>query len=567
MDSSVKQIMRKYALQNAFKYGKADPSNIIGKVLGEKPDLKTRAGEVMAEIRLVVAEVNKLSKDRIESELKSAAPEMLEKRKEEKKCLPELKDFGRRVTMRFEPSPSGPLHLGHAYVLGLNSEYCKKYGGKLVIRIADTNSSNIDPISYDQIPEDARWLTGNSVSEVIVQSDRIDLYYSHALSMLNKGHAYICTCSADDFRKISAKMEECPCRSNGTKKNIALWERMFKGFNEGEAVMRFKTDMQHKNPAMRDFPLMRINEDEHPRHGKKYRVWPLMNFSVAIDDHEGGMTHILRAKDHADNAKRQEYIQKAMGWHVPQTLFVGRINFTDLEISCSKTKAKISKGEFSGWDDIRLPFLLALKRRGYQPGAFLKYALDVGVSLADKKVSQDDFFKALNAFNKEIIDPKANRHFFVGDPVKIKVEGAPAREIELDLHPDSRKGGRRFNTKDEFMLARNDIDSMKEGKLYRLMDCLNFRKKKGKFVFDSLEYDKYKKEGSGIMHWLPVSKSLIKVEVLMDDGSSREGLGEEWMRSIKVGDIVQLERFGFCRLDDSTEEDGAEKLKFWFGHK
>lgn len=79
-------------------------------------------------------------------------------------------------------------------------------------------------------------------------------------------------------------------------------------YKVGEAVLRFKSSMQDSNPAMRDFPLARINESEHPKQKKKYRVWPLMNLAVSVDDIELGMTHIIRGKDHMDNAKRQKKI-------------------------------------------------------------------------------------------------------------------------------------------------------------------------------------------------------------------------------------------------------------------
>src|SRR4030042_256112 len=85
------------------------------------------------------------------------------------------------------------------------------------------------------------------------------------------------------------------------------------GFREGQAVLRFKSDMKHKNPAMRDFPLARIVLTEHPRQKNKYRVWPLMNLAVTVDDIEMKMTHIIRGKDHLDNAKRQEMIYKVLG--------------------------------------------------------------------------------------------------------------------------------------------------------------------------------------------------------------------------------------------------------------
>ncbi len=556
---------RKHVLLNALKYGKAEPGRILGKILGECPELKKDIQGLKETIKEVVDEVNALPKERIEEELKKNAPEMLEERKEEKKSLPELKNTERNIMMRFEPSPSGSLHIGHSYVLSLNAEYCSKYNGKLILRIADTNPANIDPDAYSMIPEDAEWLSEDSISQVIIQSDNIESYYNHALEMIDRGHAYVCTCSAEDFRGFSKRKEECPCRKNTPERNAELWKLMFTKFMEGEAVLRFKTDMKHKNPAMRDFPLARISEEEHPRQGRKYRVWPLMNFSVACDDYDGAITHVLRAKDHADNARRQEYIQHAMGWFVPQTQFVGRINFLGLNLSSSETRQLIEKGRYSGWDDIRLPFLKALRRRGYQPGAFRRYAVEVGVTLADKKVAMEEFFKALNAYNKELIDPHAERHFFVEQPVEAVIEGAPEQSVELDLHPDSRKGGRGFMTGEKFFISKQDLESAKEGELVRLMDCLNFRKKGDKLVFDSLEYENYKIEGKRIIHWLPAGKKddLFEVEVVMPDSSRRTGLGEEAMRKLKTGDIVQLERFGFCRLD---REEG-NRLVFWYGHR
>ena len=95
------------------------------------------------------------------------------------------------------------------------------------------------------------------------------------------------------------------------------------------------------------------------------------------------------------------------------------------------------------------------------------------------------------------------------------------------------------------------------------MDCLNFSRTSKGFVFDSKEYEKYKQSGEKIMHWLPVSKDLIKVEVLMPDHEVIKGLGEPDMKKLKEGDVIQAERFGFIRLDKKEKT----KLKFWFTHK
>lgn len=560
---NLKLTARKFALQNAIRYeGKANAGKIIGRIISEHPEYKKETKMIMPVIKDIVDDVNSMAHEMQEEELKELAPELLEK-KAEKKELKELNNVGKKVVMRFEPSPSGPLHIGHAYVLGLNHLYTKKYDGSLILRIADTNAGTIYKPSYDYIPDDGNWLTNKGITEIFEQSSRMEFYYAYALKLLERGGAYICTCSQEDFRKYSNKKIPCPCRDNKMEENIKLWHKMFDGFEQGEAVMRIKTDVKHKNPAMRDFPLFRINDDSHPKTKNRYRVWPLMNFSVFVDDHDKGLTHIIRAKDHADNAKRQEYLYKYFDLPIPETIFVGKINFIGLNLSCTKTKPLIEDGTYTGWDDIRLPFLPALRRRGYQPEALIHYAEEVGISLNDKTVTKDEFFKALNSFNKEMIEPTSSRYFFIKDPVEIKVKDAPSQELKLHFHPDKKDGGRKFSVKDRFYIAKEDMDKLEEGGLYRLMDCLNFRYENMEFIFDSADYKAYKNNGRFLMHWLPVADNLVESSVLNPDASTSEGLCESSIKDAAEGEIVQLERYGFCRLDKKTDKT----LKFWFGHK
>jgi glutamyl-tRNA synthetase len=95
------------------------------------------------------------------------------------------------------------------------------------------------------------------------------------------------------------------------------------------------------------------------------------------------------------------------------------------------------------------------------------------------------------------------------------------------------------------------------------MDCINFVKKGNKFVFDSTEYEKFKGKGNLIIHWLPADKSLVDVEVLMPDTNLVKGLAEEGVKSLKSDEVVQFERFGFCRLDKKEKD----KSSFWYTHK
>ncbi len=558
-----KETIRKYVLQNSIRFnGKPQAGAVIGKVIGENPELKKDIGKLKEEIQKAISETSKLTVEEQLKELEKTAPELLEKKEQEKKKLPELKNAKKgKVIMRFEPSPSGPLHIGHAYMLGLNHTYCEKYGGKFILRISDTNPDNIYFSSYEMIVEDAKWMTNNKIEEVQFQSDHMDKYYYYAEKLIKTGHAYVCTCSSEHFKTLLDKKEACPCRNLPYEDQAERWEKMFSKYKEGDAVVRVKTDMKHRNPAIRDWPAVRIKDSNHPRTGTKYRVWPLMNLAVSVDDIEAGMTHIIRGKDHMDNAKKQEFIYKYLNKKVPETKFVGRINFKGFEVSCTKTKFRIDAGEFSGWDDIRLPFLKALRKRGYQPDTFVNFAIDIGPSQTDKTVSSDDFFKLINACNRDIIDKESNRYFFVKEPVKITIKDSPVKKAGLLKHPDFPKRGRRvFKTNEKFLIAKDDFDSIKEGQLYRLMDCVNFVRRGKEFVFDSEDYETFRKKGKKIMHWLP-QQGNADASVRMPDNSVVKGKAEETVKEIEEGSTCQFERFGFARLDNK------KKMEFWFGHK
>jgi len=317
--------------------------------------------------------------------------------------LPELSNIPKSgVVMRFAPAASGPMHLGHAITGMPNSLYVKKYRGKFYIIIDDTDPETTLKESYKNIKKDCDWIFGN-VAKYINSSDRMSLYYAYAEKLINKSAAYVCTCNADKFREFVENKKDCPCRKISVKENLDRWKKMLdkKGYKEGEAVLRFKSDMKHKNPAMRDFPLARINLAGHPLQKKKYRVWPLMNLVVAVDDMELGMTHIIRGKDHRDNALRQEKIFKVFNKKYPWVFFIGRVKFTDLVLSKRKITSLIKSGEFSGADDERLPTISSLRKRGYKREAFVKFIEQRGLTEVDKVISGKDLFEVIDNFNKK----------------------------------------------------------------------------------------------------------------------------------------------------------------------
>jgi glutamyl-tRNA synthetase len=563
----MKDLILKHALKNALDFnGKANPGAVLGRVLSENPEFKKDIPRLKKDIEIVVKGLEKLTPEEQKQKLKQLSPKLLKEKKVKKKDKLEISKAKKgKVVTRFAPSPSGPMHIGHSYVLSLNSELARKHKGKLILRIEDTNPENIYPSSYTMLPDEGKWITKNNVSKIVIQSERLGIYYDHAEKLVNLGKAYVCTCNTDQWRKLKAAAKACKCRNLTKKEQQIRYAKMFNEYAEGEAVLKLKTDIQDKNPATRDFSIRRINEHRHPKTQNKQRVWPLMNYSVAIDDALLGVTHSIRAKDHMDNGKKQRIIHGYLKLPTPTDVYVGRINFSDLKISASQTKMAIERKEYTGWDDIRLPFLAALKRRGYQPEAFIKYALDVGITQTDKTVSKDEFFKAINAFNKGIIEPQASRFFFIQVKKKIKIKKAPAQECQVPLHPDFRKRGyRKFKTKTDFLINAKDLARLKSNKVHRLMDCVNFVKKNNEFIFHSTDYEEFKKaKNKGIIiHWLPAEEKTIDVEVLMEDNTKLNGLGEHKLKDLKVGEIIQFERAFFVKLDKKDKN----KLFFWYLH-
>lgn len=396
---------RAYALKNAIHYnGKANSGAVISGLFAEGLK-REEVKEYAKEINEIVKSVNKLSLEEQEKEYEKAKDIISER--EVREGLEELPDVPKKgVIMRFRPAPSGPLHVGHLISNMISSLYVKKYGGKFYIIIDDTSPETTLKESYANIKRDCNWVFGN-VTEYINSSDRMKLYYDYVEKLINKNASYICTCSQEKFKEFSELKENCPCRNNDMKENLYRWQKMLskvskENYKQGEAVLRFKSElgMQDPNPAMRDFPLARINETEHPKQKKKYRVWPLMNLVVPIDDMELGMTHIIRGKDHMDNAKRQKMIFDIFGKKFPWTYFMGRIKFNDLILSKRKLNAMISSGEFSGDDDERIPTLASLRKRGYKPEAFAKFAEQRGLTEVDKVIDSKEFFKIIDGFNK-----------------------------------------------------------------------------------------------------------------------------------------------------------------------
>ena len=555
--NDLEEIIYKHALLNAAKHkGNANPGAVMGSIMANEPELRSKAKEVGQMSSKIVAQVNSLSPDEQKSEMEKLGVKVEDKKPHVKETgLQELPGTHENIVLRFAPNPSGPLHIGHSRAAVPNAEYVKRHNGKLILRIEDTDPKRVFEPAYEMIPQDLEWL-GIKADEVIYQSDRFEIYYDYARQLIEKGAAYMCTCDGGDFKELKDNCKACPCRDNSVEENLKLWDE-FDTMKAGEAVLRLKTDINHKNPAIRDWVAMRIVDETHPRLGNKYRVYPMMNFSVAVDDHLLGMTHVLRGKDHLANSEKQKYLYEHMGWEVPEFIHYGRLKMEDIALSTSKAMEGIESGLYSGWDDPRLGTLRAIARRGISPKTIYDLIIEIGVKMADSAIS----WKKIYGLNRNILEPIANRYFFCENPQLIEIENYSDGEVVIKrpLHADHLDRGERNLTFDgKVYVAEADISNG----ISRLMDAVNIDIADDKITYHSTSFEDARDVKAKIIQWVPCDNN-VNVKIVMDDASVKSGIGEDALKNLSIGDIVQFERVGFARLDEITDDE----LIFYFAHK
>ncbi len=553
MEDPLRRALFLFALQNAVKHQSIPKAGtVIGMVMGKYPEMKPRAKEATVLVKEVIEEVSALSPGERAHCLESMAPELVEEMSrphEQVRVLPALEKTEKGVVMRFAPNPSGPLHLGHARAAVLNDAYVRRYGGRYVLRIEDTDPKRVDPHAYDMVREDIEWL-GLAISDVVYQSDRFDLYYRYGRQLIERGGAYVCTCDSERFRAMKLEKKECPCRGRSIDDNLGLFEKMREGeYSEGEATLRVRTDLEHPDPAMRDYPAFRIlKSPAHPR--MDACLYPLMNFSVAVDDHLLGITHVIRGKDHIANTRRQRFIFDYFGWEPPVYRHYGRMGIEGVVLSTSQMRAGIAAGEYQGWDDIRLGTLRAMARRGIAPEAVRAAVLDIGIGETDISFSWENLF----ARNKAVVDPVANRYFFVPDPVFVRVQSAPDHVAHALLHPaHPERGTRDLHFAGRILLPREDLE--KGRGMIRLKDLFNIEITgegadiSARFAGEALAEARSQK--APIIQWLPEGTGIPCT--LVTPTGNRMGVCEPGVAKEK-GAVVQFERVGFARIDAVTPE-------------
>ncbi len=568
----VSLLIRKHALLNAYKHdGRCEAGAVLGKVLGERPDLKNLVKKLYPSLKQIVDEVNRLSLNEQLSILKTNFPDAIvevPKVKAEEKKLPPLPDADKyaKIVTRFSPNPDCALHLGSARAIILSHDYARQYDGKFILRFEDTDPrlKKASLIFYDLIREDLNWLECRW-DEEFIQSDRLSIYYKVVEDLIKANGAYVCTCEPTTFRSHIASSKACPCRNLTLEEQMSRWKDMLDGnYKEGQAIVRVKTDLNHPNPAVRDWPALRIVDTikhPHPRVGSKYHIWPLYNFAAGVDDHLMGITHIIRGKEHLTNAVRQMYMYKHLNWEYPVAIHYGRLKIEGAVLSKSKIIQGIRDGLYEGFDDPRLATFLALRRRGFQPDAIRKLIYDVGIKPVDATLSWQNLY----SYNRQIVDKVASRYFAILDKIELQIHGIKENlKAVLPKHPDDKARGNRElkvhqkNGIAKVFVSKSDKELLLSKPITRLMGLMNIGdvKFEGNYLkasFKGLSIHEAREAEAPLIHWLP-TQDTVKIILVMPTGKKIEGLAEKSLADEPMNSLVQLERLGFGRIDSKSDD-------------
>ena len=564
VNSEIEELVFKHSLFNASQHaGKANLGSIINKLIAEKPELKSDIKNLMNEIKPIIENVNSMSPEEQIELLNKDFPDMKsEPQITEKFPLPSLPNFASYSTIitRFSPNPNGYLHIGHVKAFRLDYRYTQKYSGKLFIRFDDTNPVAIEQKYYDKIIDNLTWM-GIKPDKITYASDYLDKIYEIATKMFHDGHLYICECNSDIIKNNRFKKQIC--EHNLSDSSTQQLSDFFS--SSIDAVVRFKGNMESDNTAMRDPIMLRSVNENHPRTGSKYHIWPTYDLAAPITDCLEEVSHALRSKefelrDELYNKITQIIFDQGKIKYRPSLVSFSRLSMKGSPTSKSNIKSLIDRGQIKNWHDVRLVTLSALHKRGFTPKGISNFVDSLGLS---KSESSPDF-ELLSSFNRKARDKFDKRYFFVPNPIKLQINNIPMKSVTLKHHPTENLGDRTIEISDEIYVSQNDINPLHEGDEIRLMDLFNIKiiNKTNTIKADYISTEPLstlKKiqwvSNDGIdFNLLVPDNTKYKInsdnsfEFLTDSLTTLSGIAESQCKNLSEGDMIQFNRIGFCRV-------------------
>ena len=353
------------------------------------------------------------------------------------------------VHTRFPPEPNGYLHIGHAKSICLNFGTAEAYNGKCNLRFDDTNPVKEDQEYVDSIEADVKWLGFDWDGEAKFASDYFDRMYECAEALIQRGLAYACTLTPEEFKEYrgvpTRPGKDSPHRDQSVEENLELFRKMKAGeVEEGSYVLRGKIDMASPNLHMRDPVFYRIRHADHHRTGDTWKIYPSYDFAHCLEDAFEGVTHSLCTLEFEVHRPLYEWILENLDLPKPlpeQTEFA-RLNLSYTVMSKRKLLELVEEGLVSGWDDPRLPTLSGLRRRGVPPEAIRAFCEKVGVTKYDGLTDMALFDFCL----RDELNSTAQRRMAVLDPLKVVIENYPEGEeetFEAVNNPEDESAGTR----------------------------------------------------------------------------------------------------------------------------
>jgi len=298
------------------------------------------------------------------------------------------------IVTRFAPSPTGFLHIGGARTALFNWLYARGRGGKFLLRIEDTDRARSTPEATAAIYDGLKWLGLDWDGDAISQFGRVDRHQAAVQKMLDNGGAYRCFATKEeiDAARETAKAEGRPPQFNSPWRDKgpddwpdAPYTVRLKAPREGEVIVQDEVQGRVSFNANQIDDLIMLRSDGTPTY----------MLAVVVDDHEMGVTHVIRGDDHLTNAARQTCIFNALGWPVPSFAHIPLIHGPD--------GAKLSKRHGALGAE-------AYRDMGYLPQAMRNYLARLGWSHGDDEFFNDD--QMLDWFDLPQIGKSAARFDF-----------------------------------------------------------------------------------------------------------------------------------------------------------
>ena len=352
-----------------------------------------------------------------------------------------------KIRTRFPPEPNGYLHIGHAKSIFLNFGLARDYAGVCHLRFDDTNPEKESQEYVDSITDAVKWLgfgwQNNNESNLYFASNYFDFMYSAAESLIEHGHAYVDSQTAEEMRITRGTLTEAgknsPWRDRTVAENLALFREMRDGSHaDGSLVLRAKIDMASANINLRDPAIYRVRRAHHHNTGDKWCIYPMYTFAHPIEDALEQVTHSICTLEFEDQRPFYDWLLARLAeagllaQPLPKQYEFARLNLTYVVLSKRKLIQLVEEKHVSGWDDPRLPTLAGARRRGYTAAGFRLFTDRIGVSKADSWIE----YTILEDCMREGLNESAERRIAVLDPVKLVIDNYPANQVEDCFAPN-----------------------------------------------------------------------------------------------------------------------------------